>query len=119
MGRPHQRGLGLGPWGARQATGLGIGPATSVGRPSAVSSNFVPGSAFCSSYNKNADIARLSYFTRLVAPRNLYKQYKLNNGGVMMFFHREVRPFSAYEIHTRIVGWNTKWIIIAQVSTPP
>ncbi|GJC94726.1 hypothetical protein ColKHC_03552 [Colletotrichum higginsianum] len=34
-------------------------------------------------------------------------------GGVDVFFHREIRPFQAYETHSRVLAWNSpgsRWV---------
>jgi len=69
-------------------------------------------------YNKNADHGRGAYLYRLLHARGLHKRYRIFNGGVSMVFIREIKPFQAYEIRTRIAGWNKKWIVLVQVRCP-
>jgi hypothetical protein len=48
----------------------------------------------------------------------VHRRYRLGNGGVAMFFHREIPPLATYTIHTRVGGWGPKWIVLVHVRGP-
>lgn len=35
-------------------------------------------------------------------------------GGVSMRYRRSLAPFEAYELHTRLLGWDAKWFFLEQ-----
>ncbi|KAJ3414609.1 hypothetical protein HDV05_006250 [Chytridiales sp. JEL 0842] len=64
-----------------------------------------------SSYNLHLDFARtdhiVSSFGFLTAAN-----YRFANGGVSMFFRREILPFQAYEIRSRLLSFDNKWFYV-------
>jgi acyl-CoA thioesterase FadM len=57
-----------------------------------------------------ADIARIHWFTRagLLAVARRYEAYPVV-GDVTAKFRRDLRAFQSFEIHTRLIGWDSKW----------
>ena len=55
----------------------------------------------------------LSFRTRLgrVMLRNRWRALV---GGVTIRYRRSLDPFEAYELHTRILGWDAKWFFLEQ-----
>lgn len=64
-------------------------------------------------YNEVLDFARFDFFMRLAAAGGgILKdagKLKIGNGGVSIFFLRELRPFQAYWVRTRVIGIDKKW----------
>jgi acyl-CoA thioesterase FadM len=58
-----------------------------------------------SSYNKLCDIARIAHLSRFFSAN-----VNGANGGVLMRFKRSVRPFEAFELRTRLLGSDPKWL---------
>ncbi|KAL8870064.1 MAG: hypothetical protein Q9174_003803 [Haloplaca sp. 1 TL-2023] len=79
-----------------------------------------------STYFSDFDIARLHLLTRLISPglvltaKNLYRE--ANNtgpkrlgiylGAVSCNFRREIKPYEAFDMWTRILCWDRKWIYV-------
>ena len=57
-----------------------------------------------------ADIARMHWFTRagLLAVARRHEAYPMV-GDVIAKFRRDLRAFQSFEIHTRLIGWDSKW----------
>ncbi|KAL9006914.1 MAG: hypothetical protein Q9188_000369 [Gyalolechia gomerana] len=79
-----------------------------------------------STYFSDFDIARLHLLIRLCSPglaaisRELWladnktgpKQVRIMMGGVSCNFRREIRPFGAFEMWTRVLCWDRKWFFV-------
>ena len=76
-----------------------------------------------STYFSDLDISRTALATRLIVAAlkpghiELEKQgYKgpmnVILGSVHTSFHREIKPYELYEIRSRLLGWDKKWMII-------
>jgi hypothetical protein len=61
-------------------------------------------------YNLLADVSRYHWLSRLLAGNlSRYRQIKIANGGVSMFFLRELRFFQKYSVSTFCLGMDDKW----------
>ncbi len=74
-------------------------------------------------YFSDLDESRTALMTKLAQPAwnkgnaELEKEgYKgkltVNLGSVHTTFHREIKPYERYEIRSRLLGWNEKWVVI-------
>ncbi|KAG9286320.1 hypothetical protein G9A89_014307 [Geosiphon pyriformis] len=65
-----------------------------------------------SSYLKNLDYARLEFiytqFGDLLHSGKLF----IPNAGVKAYFKKEISPLAKYNIETRILTWNNKWMFV-------
>ncbi|HYC59533.1 MAG TPA: thioesterase family protein [Thermoanaerobaculia bacterium] len=62
------------------------------------------------------DIARLELIgrTRLIGPM-LRRGWRPVMGGAVVRFRREVKPFERFDIRSRVIGWDEKWIYVEHV----
>ena len=58
-----------------------------------------------SEYNLVCDFGRYHHLARVFG-----RSVAGANGGVYMRFKRSLKPFEAYELRTRIAGWDRKWL---------
>jgi acyl-CoA thioesterase FadM len=65
-------------------------------------------------YNAYTDISRIGWFTRLLHGHASWyrKEGFIANGGLSFFFLREMRFMQAYELRTRAVGCDAKWVYL-------
>jgi hypothetical protein len=63
-------------------------------------------------YNAYTDISRIGWFTRLLHGNASWyrKEGFIANGGLSFFFLREMRFMQPYELRTRAVGCDAKWV---------
>jgi acyl-CoA thioesterase FadM len=67
-------------------------------------------------YNGVLDFCRIRWMMRVSdKPRQLLKQVRFANGGVSMFFLKELRFFQAYQVRTRVVSYDRKWIYVGHI----
>jgi acyl-CoA thioesterase FadM len=58
-----------------------------------------------------ADLGRIDYVSRTgVLGLAMKRRAKPVIGDVFAKFRRGLKPFERYELHTRLLGWNEKWI---------
>ena len=79
-----------------------------------------------STYFSDFDIARLHLLARLISPglvltaKNLYREANCTGpkrlgiclGAVSCNFRREIKPYQAFDMWTRILCWDRKWIYV-------
>lgn len=76
-----------------------------------------------STYFSDLDESRTALATRLLGPglragdKTLERQGHRGRVGVMLgavhcSFHREIRPYERYEVRSRVLGWDRKWLVI-------
>jgi hypothetical protein len=76
-----------------------------------------------STYFADLDESRTSLVTKLLIPglkqgnTNLEREghrgpLNVILGSVHTSFHREIKPYEGYEVRSRILGWDKKWIVI-------
>lgn len=57
-----------------------------------------------------ADVGRMDYVLRTGTLKVAMRERAMPIvGDATARFRRELRPFEAYELHTRLLGWNDKW----------
>lgn len=68
-------------------------------------------------YNSLLDYARMDWFLRVAAPNVLGNmgKFRVGNGGVTMYFLRELAPFQAFRVRTRLAGVDRKWFLFLHV----
>jgi acyl-CoA thioesterase FadM len=64
-------------------------------------------------YNLQLDYARFEFLDLLLGKHS--NQWRVANGGVTCTFSRELKPFVKYRIETKILSYNTKWLILEHV----
>lgn len=83
-----------------------------------------------STYFADLDESRTALMTRLLASnskqgtRNLEKEGHKGRLGVILgsvhtSFHREIKPYEIYEVRSRVLGWDKKWLVIASFFIRP
>ncbi|RFU28926.1 hypothetical protein B7463_g7413, partial [Scytalidium lignicola] len=76
-----------------------------------------------STYFSDLDVTRCHLLSLLCAPGlPAYKKRRASGeetapfnialGGVACFFQREIKPYEAYEMWTRVLGWDHKWVYV-------
>ncbi|GBB85601.1 hypothetical protein RclHR1_01210009 [Rhizophagus clarus] len=65
-----------------------------------------------SSYNKVLDHARGYFLGTLFANIMWYRKPSIMQRSVLMVFDHEIPPFSNYSVHTRILTWDHKWLVL-------
>lgn len=64
-------------------------------------------------YFSMADLGRLDFLLRSGAWRIVWQQRALPIvGDTWAKFRREIKPFERFEIHTRLLGWDEKWVFM-------
>ena len=77
-----------------------------------------------STYFADLDESRTALMTKVLVPslkqgsKNLEREGHRGRLGVILgsvhtSFHREIKPYELYEVRSRILGWDKKWIVIA------
>lgn len=64
-----------------------------------------------SSYNKHCDYARLESMTTLFPP-SLLRNATIANAGVVCWFKREIKPFQAFYLESKILTFDQKWFFL-------
>ncbi|EPS29070.1 hypothetical protein POX_f08124 [Penicillium oxalicum] len=87
-----------------------------------------------STYFSDLDINRIHLITRLfkgagdlslrpdrpnVAPEDRPKKMRVLLGGTCCSFRREIKPYAAYEIHSRVLAWDEKWLYVVSYFVKP
>ncbi|RGB33743.1 hypothetical protein C1646_703638 [Rhizophagus diaphanus] len=65
-----------------------------------------------SSYNKVLDHARGNFFAASFANYMWNHKVVIMQKSVLTIFNHEIPPFSNYSVHTRILTWDQKWLIL-------
>ncbi|KIX09733.1 uncharacterized protein Z518_00814 [Rhinocladiella mackenziei CBS 650.93] len=76
-----------------------------------------------STYFTDLDESRTALMTKVLIPslkqgaKNLEKEGHKGRLGVVLgsvhtSFHREIKPYERYEVRSRVLGWDKKWIVI-------
>ncbi|KAI1614719.1 hypothetical protein EDD37DRAFT_410561 [Exophiala viscosa] len=76
-----------------------------------------------STYFADLDESRSALMTKFLTPnskqgvKNLEKEGHKGRTGVILgsvhtSFHREIKPYERYEVRSRVLGWDKKWIVI-------
>lgn len=61
-------------------------------------------------YFSNADLGRLDWWVRTgLWQRALARGWRPLAGDASARYSRSLQPFQRYELHTRLLGWNSKW----------
>ncbi|TPX40618.1 hypothetical protein SeMB42_g05917 [Synchytrium endobioticum] len=63
-----------------------------------------------SSYNKNLDYARTDFIAHMFGHHA--RGVRFANAGVMIWFFKEIKPFSAYTMKTCVHTWGPKWVYL-------
>ncbi|KAL6244006.1 hypothetical protein RBB50_008875 [Rhinocladiella similis] len=83
-----------------------------------------------STYFADLDESRTALMTRLLMPNSDRGIKALEEeghkgrsavilGSVHASFHREIKPYERYEVRSRVLGWDKKWIVIASYFIRP
>lgn len=71
-------------------------------------------------YNSLTDFSRIRFFLRLSKkPVSFLRKFRIANGGLSMFFIRELRFNQRFRIRTRVIGMDRKWLIFAHIFESP
>ncbi|KAJ9602222.1 hypothetical protein H2200_013342 [Cladophialophora chaetospira] len=83
-----------------------------------------------STYFADLDESRTAVVTKLLVPG--FRQGNINLereghrgrlsvmlGSVHTSFHREIRPYELYEVRSRVLGWDKKWVVIGSFFVRP
>jgi len=61
------------------------------------------------------DLGRFDLTFRTGLGRAMFRnRWKPLVGGVSMRYRRSLNPFERYELHTRLLGWDAKWVYLEQ-----
>jgi hypothetical protein len=87
-----------------------------------------------STYFSDLDVHRIHLLTRLfkgagdlslrparpnVAREDRPKKMRVLLGGTCCSFRREIKPYAAYEIHSRVLAWDEKWLYVVSYFVKP
>ncbi|KAF7712324.1 Uncharacterized protein PECH_003591 [Penicillium ucsense] len=87
-----------------------------------------------STYFSDLDINRIHLLTRVfkgagdlslrpprptTAPNDRPKKMRILLGGTCCSFRREIKPYAAYEIHSRVLAWDEKWLYVVSYFVKP
>jgi acyl-CoA thioesterase FadM len=83
-----------------------------------------------STYFSDLDESRMGLCTRILIPgiwskdRSLEKQgikgkIGVYLGAVHCTFHREIKPYQSFEVRSRVLGWDRKWLVIVSFFVLP
>lgn len=76
-----------------------------------------------STYFADLDESRTALMTKFLTPNSKQGVKNLENeghrgrtgiilGSVHTSFHREIKPYELYEVRSRVLGWDKKWVVI-------
>lgn len=61
------------------------------------------------------DLGRFDLTARTALGRAMMRgRWKPLIGGLSMRYRKSLEPFESYELHTRLLGWDTKWLYLEQ-----
>jgi acyl-CoA thioesterase FadM len=83
-----------------------------------------------STYFSDLDTSRSALMAKVLAPSLAHGTGDLEKeghngrlaiilGSVHTSFHKEIRPYELYEVRSRVLGWDKKWIVVASFFVRP
>lgn len=64
-------------------------------------------------YNNVLDFSRFQWLLRLSSPAlRTFSKFKVANGGVAMYFLREINYFKQFAVRTQLLGMDEKWFFL-------